>query len=77
MSQGRPSIQTMAAPTPSGNFDQDNPLSQSDEETILPRHVQIELTNGRKRIIDLEDQLKELKRLSIRELLTREDLRGE
>lgn len=41
-----------------------------DEEDVLPRHIQIELTRNRKRIIELEDQIKELKRLSIRKIIS-------
>ena len=44
----------------------DNDDISYDDESTLPRHVQIELRNNRKKIIDLEEQLKELKKLSIR-----------
>lgn len=36
------------------------------DQLILPRHIQLELTNNRKQIVDLENQLKEMKRTSIR-----------
>lgn len=74
LSQIHRSQQAMAAITPTANVDPDNHLSQSDEETILPRHMQIELSNNRKRIMDLEDQLKELRRMSIRKIFIWEDL---
>ncbi|CAF1442451.1 unnamed protein product [Rotaria sordida] len=38
---------------------------ESDDELILPRHSQLELKSNRKRILDLENQLKELKHTSI------------
>ncbi|CAF4089401.1 unnamed protein product, partial [Rotaria sp. Silwood1] len=42
-----------------------NDDSASDDELILPRHIQIEIKSNRKRIIDLENQLKGLKHMSI------------
>lgn len=44
---------------------------RNDDEDVLPRHIQIELTRNRKRIIELEDQVKELKKLSIRKIMTK------
>ncbi|CAF0880822.1 unnamed protein product [Rotaria sordida] len=38
---------------------------ESDDELILPRHIQLELKSNRKRILNLENQLKELKHTSI------------
>ncbi|CAF1175234.1 unnamed protein product, partial [Rotaria sordida] len=38
---------------------------ESDDELILPRHIQLELKSNRKRILDLENQLKELKHTSV------------
>ncbi|CAF4063085.1 unnamed protein product, partial [Rotaria sordida] len=38
---------------------------EADDELILPRHIQLELKSNRKRILDLENQLKELKHTSI------------
>ena len=45
-----------------------NDSIESDDELILPRHIQLELKSNRKRILDLENQLKELKHTSIRKL---------
>lgn len=60
---------TIAVPITIDN-DQNLTDSQNDlDEDVLPRHVQIELTRNRKRIIELEDQIKELKRLSIRKII--------
>ncbi|CAF3713876.1 unnamed protein product [Rotaria sordida] len=38
---------------------------EADDELILPRHIQLELKSNRKRILDLENQLKELKHTSV------------
>ncbi|CAF4134299.1 unnamed protein product, partial [Rotaria sordida] len=45
---------------------------ESDDELILPRHIQLELKCNRKRILDLENQLKELKRTPISFPITEE-----
>ncbi|CAF4312475.1 unnamed protein product, partial [Rotaria sordida] len=39
---------------------------ESYDELILPHHIQLELKSYRKRVLDLENQLKELKHTSIR-----------
>ena len=56
-----------AASAAERNRDVEN--SRGEDEEVLPRHVQIELTRNRKRIIELEDHVKELKRLSIRKII--------
>ncbi|CAF4277869.1 unnamed protein product, partial [Rotaria sordida] len=38
---------------------------ESYDELILPHHIQLELKSYRKRVLDLENQLKELKHTSI------------
>ncbi|CAF1513255.1 unnamed protein product [Rotaria sordida] len=46
-----------------GTISNDN--IESDDELILPHHIQLELKSSRKQILDLENQLKELKQTSI------------
>ncbi len=59
-------ILTEADPEEEDNISTNN--MDSDDELILPRHIQVELKNNRKTIIDLEAQLKQLKHMSIRKL---------
>ncbi|CAF3347462.1 unnamed protein product [Rotaria sp. Silwood2] len=43
----------------------DNNTDDDDDELFLPRHITLELKNNRKQILELENQLKEMKRMSI------------
>ena len=58
----------MTTNTPTSVINSRDPIDvlQQEDEDVLPRHIQIELQRNRRRIIDLEEQMKELKRLSIR-----------
>lgn len=62
-------VSSVSAAAAAAERNRDVENSRGEDEEVLPRHVQIELTRNRKRIIELEDHVKELKRLSIRKII--------